>query len=66
MMTNVKPKVNLQGRYSSNEVCQLLGISRETLRRHVHKGTIAVHYRVSNMRPFYTGSDIMAFWNRCI
>lgn len=66
MMTNVKPQVNLQGRYSSNEVCQLLGISRETLRRHVRKGTIAVHYRVSNMRPFYIGSDIMAFWNRCI
>lgn len=61
-----KPQVNLTARYSVRETCTILGICRETLRRYTHKGTIAVHYRKANMRPFYIGSDIMAFWNRCI
>lgn len=61
-----KPKVNLTARYSVRETCTILGICRETLRRHTHKGTIAVHYRKANMRPFFLGSDIMAFWNRSI
>lgn len=64
MMTNVKPKVNLQGRYSVREVCTILGISRETLRRKTLGGIIPVYYRKANMRPYYIGSDIIAYWNR--
>lgn len=66
IMNVKKPKVILTARYSVRETCTFLGISRETLRRHTRKGTISVHYRKANMRPFYIGSDIMAFWNRCI
>lgn len=63
-MTNVKPDVDLQGRYSIKEVCALLGINRETLRRHTNNGNIAVHFRKVNNRPYYQGVDIIGFWNR--
>lgn len=65
-MNITKPKLNLTARYTAVETCRLLGICRETLRRHTRRGNIVVHYRKANMRPFYIGSDIMAFWNRYI
>lgn len=64
MMTNIKPQVHLQGRYSTAETCTLLGICRSTLYKKTKDGTIPVHYRKANMRPFYIGADIIAYWNK--
>ena len=62
-MTNTKPAIDLQGRYSVRETCQFLGISRETLRRHTLAGDIKVRYRKINLRPYYVGPEIMRYWN---
>jgi len=64
-MTQIEPKVQLQGRYSTKEASELLGISRFTLLNHVKKGHIKQGLRRTNNRPFYKGVDILAFWRQC-
>lgn len=61
-MTNERPDVHADGRYSINEVTALLGISRSTLRRYTDKGIVKCGRRRSNGRPFYTGRDIIQLW----
>ncbi len=61
-MTTEEPKVRPDGRYSVKETCQALGISRETLRRYTNAGAIIVKHRRVNMRPFYTGANILSLW----
>ena len=63
---NTQPDVKPLGRYTITEACKALGISRETLRRHTIAGLIAVKYREVNLRPFYTGASILAFWKDTI
>ena len=62
-MVNEKPNVRAAGRYSTNETCALLGIGRSTLSRWTKAGIIRVNYRRCNMRPYYTGLDIVSAWN---
>ena len=61
-MVHDEPKVNKEGRYSVDETCAALGISRSTLRRHTNKGVIRCGIRRSNTRKFYTGSEIVRYW----
>ncbi len=61
-MTTLQPEVAPMGRYTTNEACELLGISRSTLLRYSKKGLIRTYYRKANMRPFFHGSDITRLW----
>ena len=61
-MTHTPPDVQLQGRYSVQDSCKLLGIGRSTLYRHVQMGNISVHFWAKNGRPFFFGKDLLAFW----
>lgn len=61
-MTNERPNVALDGRYSINEVTAMLGINRSTLRRYTDKGLIRCGRWRTNGRPFYTGKEIMRLW----
>lgn len=65
-MTETKPNVNPAGRYTIAKTCEILGIDRSTLHRHTKKGNIKVHFRKCNNRPFYTGLDILKFWQIAI
>ena len=54
----------MDGRYTVNETCQLLGIkSRNTLRSWVSQGLIRQGVRKTNGRPFYLGSEILKCWS---
>jgi len=61
-MTNNRPDVHTEGRYSINEVTAMLGINRSTLRRYTDKGLIRCGRWRTNGRPFYTGKEIMRLW----
>ena len=61
-MTETKPNIEPAGRYTIAKTCEILGIDRTTLYRHTKKGNIKVHFRKCNNRPFYTGLDILKFW----
>ena len=65
-MTETKPNIAPAGRYTIAKTCELLGIDRSTLHRHTKKGNIKVHFRKCNNRPFYTGLDILKFWQIAI
>lgn len=65
-MTETKPNIDPSGRYTIAKTCELLGIDRSTLHRHTKKGNIKVHFRKCNNRPFYTGLDILKFWQIAI
>jgi len=61
-MTNERPDVAPEGRYSVKEVTQMLGISRSTLYRYTEKGIVRCGYRRTNGRPFYTGRSVLQLW----
>ncbi len=61
-MKETRPDINPAGRYTIAKTCELLGIDRSTLHRHTKKGNISVHFHKCNSRPFYTGLDILKFW----
>lgn len=65
-MTETKPNVEPAGRYTIAKTCEILGIDRTTLYRHTKNGNIKVHFRKCNNRPFYTGLDILKFWQIAI
>jgi len=62
MMTNSKPDVQAEGRYSIREVTEILGISRSTLRRYTDNGIVKCGRRRTNGRPFYTGRAVIQLW----
>lgn len=61
-----EPKVNETSRYSINETCELLGITRKTLLKYTVYGLIKCGYRKATMRKFYTGLEIMKFWKTAV
>lgn len=63
-MVNEEPKVSPTARYSIQEAAAILGVHRNTLRRHTNTGPtgIACSFFKSNGRRFYTGRDIVKFW----
>lgn len=61
-MTENKPDINPAGRYTIAKTCKLLGISRTTLYRHTMARNIKAQTRKSTNRPFYTGLEILRFW----
>ncbi|MGV8092492.1 MAG: helix-turn-helix domain-containing protein [Mangrovibacterium sp.] len=62
MITSLEPNAVDTGRYSQNETCEILGISRVTLWSHTNAGLIKFGIRKSNRRKFYTGFEIKRYW----
>ena len=67
-MVNEEPKVSPTARFSIGEAADILGVHRNTLRRHTNIGPTGIkcQYRKSNGRKFYTGLDIVRFWRASI
>jgi len=66
MITSEEPIVVPTSRYNVNQTCELLTISRKTLGKYTSTGMIKCGLRKANMRKFYTGSEILAFWRRSV
>lgn len=61
MMTAIEPQVSASGRYSIGQVCSLLDIHRNTLRKKTNSGKIKCGFREDG-RKFYLGREIIRFW----
>lgn len=64
-MVNEEPDVRLNNRYSINETCALLGITRKTLAKYTKAGLIKCGFR-STLTKFYTGREIARFWSSAV
>ena len=62
-MVSEQPLIKPAGRYSISETCKLLGIHRNTLRRYTDAGEIRCVVRKSTWKKYYTGLEILRFWN---
>ncbi len=65
-MTSERPKVAETGRYSINQTCDLLGISRDTLRKYTDETfEIKCCWRILGgiRRKYYLGSEILRFFD---
>jgi predicted site-specific integrase-resolvase len=60
-MTRFCPEVPDFCRLSAKEVCSMLEISFNTLKRRVEEGKIAPSF-YSHGKPFYWGKDVKALW----
>ena len=63
-MVNEEPNIPPTARYTIGEAARILGIHRNTLRRHTNTGPTGIdcQHRRSNGRKFYTGLEIVKFW----
>lgn len=61
-MVSEEPKVVLSARYSVEQACALLGISRRTIYRYTKDGKIRCGIRRASHRRFYFGSEILRCW----
>lgn len=63
-MVNEQPDVSPTARYTIAEAAAILGMHRNTLRRHTNNGVFGIecHIRKCNGRKYYTGLDIIKFW----
>ena len=66
IMTSDEPIVNATSRYSVNETCALLGISRKTLKKYTDLALIDCGFRKATLRKYYTGLAIMKFWRASV
>ena len=67
-MVNEEPKVSPTARFSIGEAAQILGVHRNTLRRHTNTGPTGIkcQHRKLNGRKFYTGLEIVRFWRASV
>ena len=64
-MTPTEPTCSPTGRYTTNETCAILDISRATLWRLTKAQSIKFGVRKCNGRKFFIGSDIIRLWRAC-
>lgn len=60
-MTRTKPKVDPDKSYNIKEVCDFLGIHRDTLCKYT-KEEVIVCIRVTCREIYYKGSEILILW----
>ena len=60
-MKRDKPIVQLERRYSIKEICDILKICRETVRKYTANETI-VCVRVTSREIYYLGSEILVLY----
>lgn len=67
-MIGVAPEIIPTRRYTISEVCSMLGIHRNSLRRYTNDGDIKCIFRKagSRMKPLYEGKEILKFWRAAI
>ena len=65
-VTSNKPEVLATSRYSINETCAFLGITRKTLAKYTTAGLIECGFRKATLQKFYTGIAILKFWMAAI
>ncbi|MCM1320264.1 MAG: helix-turn-helix domain-containing protein [Muribaculaceae bacterium] len=61
-MVTHPPEVGLSSRYTVTEASMALGIHRTTLLRYTKAGKIKAGWRSGTGRKFYTGREILRFW----
>ena len=61
-MTDIQPKVALDGRYSVCEAARRLGCHRQTLWRYAERLHITPNYNQLNNRWFFTGKQLHRIW----
>ncbi len=65
-VTSNKPEVLATSRYSINETCAILGITRKTLAKYTTAGLIECGFRKATLQKFYTGIAILKFWQQAV
>lgn len=61
-MTATEPKVDKTGRYTVAQTCEVLDISRETLRKRTKEGKIRCTVSRNDNKKRYPGIEIIRFW----
>lgn len=61
-MTTEQLHVTARGQYHTMQTCRVLGISKDTLRKYRDMGLIRPSFHRGTTRAFYTGAEIMRFW----
>jgi DNA-binding transcriptional MerR regulator len=61
-MTRILPTLEPTRQYCIKEVCDILNIHRDTLRKYTANQTICC-IRITSREIYYTGKDIQEFWN---
>lgn len=56
------PDIDLNGSYTVGQVCKVLCIHRNTLRRYTEIGVIKCYRSKQSGRKFYSGREILRFW----
>jgi len=64
-MTNEKPKVTLDGRYTQADVSRVLGIDRHTVLSYERQGLLKFRVRKAGRRKVTTGAEIVKCWTNC-
>lgn len=62
IMTRKKPDVDLDRKYCIKEVCDLLNICRDTIRKYTALDMI-VPIRITSREIYYLGSEVLALYN---
>jgi len=62
-MTPHEPKVAASDRYTITQAAELLGMHRNTLCDYWRRGLIKCGFRRPTGRKFFTGREIVRFWN---
>lgn len=57
-----EPKISDAARLPIGQAAELLGISRDTLRKHTNSGYIRCNFNRVNKRRFYTGKELKRYW----
>lgn len=60
-MTRKKPSVELERKYCIKEVCDLLDICRDTVRKYTALGEI-VPIRITSREIYYLGSEVLVLY----
>lgn len=61
-MVNEEPSVKPDSRYSISETVQLLGLSRNTVRKYTDSGQLKHVTHKATGKRMYTGYAIVLFW----
>jgi len=65
-MTQNVPNVIPSAHYELKAASEALGITRATLLRYTHNGSISAKTSMANGRKFWLGADILRLWNSCM
>lgn len=63
MLTGSKPDVERDKRYTIAETCKYLGIHRNTLSKYADAHLIEPVLHAATKKQYYTGAEILRFWN---